>query len=341
MLAWKLKKLGYHMDTNTRTITIPHRKLPDWFTWFIVWLLNAYWIRYVLLGIVLTWMGFPALLSPIFWFIVLKFFLPIASLTSLPGLLLGYTQVVVVVHNENDKDEQTMATIHIQHYRRWAYTPLIMFLSLLMLCLGANITGEIILEDRTISVPLRGAGDSCDKNVQLVGYEHEIRPGDLSWNYEISVVPPDEDDENETVALPDTLTTDNEEVRMNILKRIRRQKKLGKMVVLSLLGWRQEKRVQRGLYLTQVLNMWCHADYNATDHHPPEEEEAMTPMMTSSTAKTTSPASSSSLRSRMAVCVIDDVHFDRRCRANLFVCPIQLFLYTSTSSLCLFTNKTI
>ena len=58
MLAWKLKKLGYHMDTDTQTITIPHRTIPDWFTWGIVWLLNAYWIRYVLFGIVLTWMGF-------------------------------------------------------------------------------------------------------------------------------------------------------------------------------------------------------------------------------------------------------------------------------------------
>ena len=297
MLAWKLKKLGYHMDTDTQTITIPHRTIPDWFTWGIVWLLNAYWIGYVLLGIVVTWMGYPALLIPLFWSTVLKLCLPIASFTSLPGLLLGYTQIVVVVHDENEKDEQKLATIHIRHYHRWAYTPLIWFLSLL-----PGTAGKEFLKDRTISVPFRG-DHSCDnknkKSVQLVGHEYQQgQPSSprLSWIYQISLVNQDEEDENETEDVPVPLL-DNV-FRINIGKHIQRQKKLGKMVVSSLLGLRGEKiQVQRGLYLTQVLNMWCHADYDAEDHPPSEEEEAMMPMMTNTA--TTSPSSSSSLRSRV------------------------------------------
>ena len=169
-LALKLKSLGYNMNSDTRTITIPHRKLQCRPLWFWVWMFNSPWIIFFLLGIQMKLHGAQIAWYSFYWWFCLMLFLICNSFTSSPGLLLGYSQIVLVVREEEDQQEK-MATIHVRHHRRWAY-----------------IISGTFLKDTAVSIPLHSPRDD-DSNGQSVLQLVVKQPSDQRKTWSCFVIP--------------------------------------------------------------------------------------------------------------------------------------------------------
>ena len=207
------------MNSDTRTITIPHRKLCSFdLVLGLVWMNLCLWysllrnISLVLLGCHLPpGLGWFCLVLVLFWF----------ALPSLPGLLLGYSQIVLVVREEEEEQEK-MATIHVQHYRQWAYM----------------LSGRF-LTDMTVSIPLHSSRED-DSSGQSILQLVVKQPSDQRKTWICYVFP--------------RLSLDNDSGGGHQMSK----KALGFTLSSELLGLdTQNIRFQRALYLTQVLNVWC------------------------------------------------------------------------------------
>lgn len=158
------------MNSDTRTITIPHRKLQCRPLWFWVWMFNSPWIIFFLLGIQMKLHGAQIAWYSFYWWFCLMLFLICNSFTSSPGLLLGYSQIVLVVREEEDQQEK-MATIHVRHHRRWAY-----------------IISGTFLKDTAVSIPLQSPRDD-DSNGQSVLQLVVKQPSDQRKTWSCFVIP--------------------------------------------------------------------------------------------------------------------------------------------------------